>query len=63
MMEQYLSKLSAGDQVAYRSYIVAYVRPAVPALATPAFVDLDGDGDADFVTGGLSGGLLYYERR
>ena len=41
----------------------AALRLAVPALATPAFVDLDGDGDADFVTGGLSGGLLYYERR
>jgi len=35
----------------------------VPTLATPAFVDLDGDGDADFVTGGRSGGLLYYEYR
>jgi len=35
----------------------------VPTLSTPAFVDLDGDGDSEFVTGGLSGGLWYYEYR
>ncbi|GIV59632.1 MAG: hypothetical protein KatS3mg043_0721 [Rhodothermaceae bacterium] len=35
----------------------------VPFLATPAFVDLDGDGDADFVSGGTGGGLIYYRRR
>ncbi len=34
-----------------------------PFLATPAFADLDGDGDADVLTGDAGGGLLYFERR
>lgn len=34
-----------------------------PRYATPALVDLDGDGDADVVTGGEGGGLHYFERR
>ncbi len=34
-----------------------------PRYATPAFADLDGDGDADVVTGGEGGGLVYFERR
>ncbi|MDZ7772536.1 MAG: VCBS repeat-containing protein [Balneolaceae bacterium] len=31
-----------------------------PALATPRFGDLDGDGRAEFLSGGAGGGLLYY---
>ncbi|MEO0741011.1 MAG: FG-GAP-like repeat-containing protein [Bacteroidota bacterium] len=34
-----------------------------PDLATPAFADLDGDGDLDLLTGGSSGGLVFFERR
>ena len=39
--------------------------PAIdaPRLTTPVFVDLDGDGDADFVSGSIGGGLVYFERR
>jgi len=39
--------------------------PAIdaPPLAAPVFIDLDADGDADFVSGGVGGGLVYYERR
>lgn len=36
---------------------------AVPPFATPAFVDIDGDGDADLFSGGIGGGVMYYERR
>jgi hypothetical protein len=35
----------------------------LPALASPVFVDLDGDGRADLVAGNLSGGVLYYRAR
>jgi hypothetical protein len=31
----------------------------LPPLATPAPVDLDGDGDVDLLSGGMSGGLVY----
>ena len=33
----------------------------VQSFSTPAFVDIDHDGDVDFFTGGAGGGLLFYE--
>ncbi len=34
--------------------------PEVPAFATPAFADIDGDGHLDLVAGGAGGGLVVY---
>ncbi len=34
----------------------------VPQLATPLFTDLNGDGVAEFLSGGIGGGLIYYSR-
>ncbi|MFQ5690349.1 MAG: FG-GAP repeat domain-containing protein [Gemmatimonadota bacterium] len=39
------------------------LRPDAPGLASPAFGDIDGDGDADLFTGGVGGGLMFYENR
>ncbi len=35
----------------------------VPVMTTPVFVDIDGDGDLDFFSGGIGGGLVFYENR
>jgi len=35
----------------------------VQFFATPTFVDIDGDGDQDFFSGGSSGGILFYRNR
>jgi hypothetical protein len=35
----------------------------LPAYSAPVFVDLDGDGDRDVLTGGQGGGLMYWEWR
>ena len=32
-------------------------------VATPAFADMDGDGDEDLFTGSLSGGITYWEHK
>jgi hypothetical protein len=36
---------------------------AAPAMAAPAFADVDGDGDADLFTGTARGGLMFFEDR
>jgi len=33
----------------------------LPALSTPTFIDIDGDGDLDLFSGGDGGGLFFYE--
>ena len=35
----------------------------VQVFSTPAFADIDHDGDVDFFTGGAGGGMLFYENR
>jgi hypothetical protein len=32
-----------------------------PGFSTPVMVDMDGDGDLDFLSGGVGGGVVYYE--
>jgi len=34
----------------------------LPRFVTPTFGDVDGDGDVDFMTGGIGGGVLLFER-
>ncbi|GAA5522629.1 VCBS repeat-containing protein [Aliifodinibius salicampi] len=34
----------------------------VPSLGTPRFADFDGDGTAEFLSGGEGGGLIFYSR-
>ena len=35
----------------------------LPNYSTPALVDIDGDGDLDVFSGGLGGGLIFFEGR
>ena len=35
----------------------------VTAISAPALVDIDGDGDLDFFSGGDGGGLLFFENQ
>ncbi len=35
----------------------------VPIYTIPAFPDIDADGDADFFSGGIGGGLVFFENR
>lgn len=37
--------------------------PEVVKYGTPVLVDIDGDGDLDLFSGGLSGGVMFWERR
>ncbi len=41
----------------------AVIQLKLPAFSTPVFIDLDGDGDRDVVSGGRGGGVVYRERR
>jgi hypothetical protein len=44
-------------------FVKAEFHLPLPPLAAPAFVDLDGDGTLELVTGSLSGGLTFWQRR
>ncbi len=52
-----------GSGDAQRFLLIETLDIELPSLVTPALVDLDGDGDRDFVTGGSAGGLLVFRRR
>jgi hypothetical protein len=43
-------------------FVKAELQLALPPHASPVFVDLNGDGAAELVTGSLSGGLTYWQR-
>ena len=44
-------------------YVEAELRLALPPHAAPVFIDLNGDGRDELVTGALSGGLTYWQRQ
>jgi hypothetical protein len=44
-------------------FVKAELPIALPPHASPVFVDVDGDGVAELVSGSLSGGLLYWQRK
>jgi hypothetical protein len=51
---------SAGEAIFVKEHLSASIE--VPRLAAPRFADLDGDGSAEFLSGSVGGGLIYYTR-